>query len=288
MALAIYEELGDLVRQANVLNNIGIEAYFRGDWKKSLVYYQRSREARSRSGDVVGEATAENNIGEILSDQGRLDEAEALFSEALRTWRAARYPVGIALATSNLGRLASRRGNLGEALTLLADARTQFADLGAQAFVLEADARVCEALTLSGDQERALEALRRTLAATHQAQGAGVSLAMLHRLQGYALLQAGCWEEAGEALDHSLEQGRRAEAQYEVALTLEAQAHAARLAGESGDAPLLIEAHKIFAALDVITTPRVPLPVRERSIVTAMALENTATPASFLHDLPRS
>ena len=35
-ALPIYEELGDLVGQGNVLNNLGIEAYFEGRWDDAL------------------------------------------------------------------------------------------------------------------------------------------------------------------------------------------------------------------------------------------------------------
>ena len=73
LALPIYEELGDLLGQANALNNLGIDAYYEGRWDEALGYYERSRAARQRIGDVVGAATIANNIAEILSDQGRID-----------------------------------------------------------------------------------------------------------------------------------------------------------------------------------------------------------------------
>ncbi|MEX0682882.1 MAG: adenylate/guanylate cyclase domain-containing protein [Dehalococcoidia bacterium] len=258
MALAIYEDLGDLVRQANVLNNVGIEAYFRGDWQRSMDCYQRSREARARAGDVVGEATQENNIAEILSDQGRLDEAEALFQEALRTWRAARYPIGIALAISNLGRLAGRRGALSQALELLREAHGRFEEIGATAFVLEADARVAESLVLSGQPDKALLTTERTL--SRLVPGTEVLQAMVHRVRGYALLQSGRHEDAHAELETSLKVARTAGADYETALTLEALSHAARLTGHGNATALVIEAWKIFERLDVESTPRVPLP----------------------------
>ena len=115
LALPIYEELGDLVGQGNVLNNLGIEAYFEGRWDDALDLYRRSREAKSRAGDIANAATQSNNEAEVLSDQGRLAEAEALLRDALRVWSAAGYQIGVALATSNLGRVggagrAPRRG----------------------------------------------------------------------------------------------------------------------------------------------------------------------------------
>ena len=50
LALPIYEELGDLRGQANVLNNLGIEAYYEGRWDEALDLYRRSRETRERIG----------------------------------------------------------------------------------------------------------------------------------------------------------------------------------------------------------------------------------------------
>ena len=50
-ALAIYEELGDLPRQAAALNNLGAAAYFEGRWDVAGDYYDRAREASRRSGN---------------------------------------------------------------------------------------------------------------------------------------------------------------------------------------------------------------------------------------------
>ena len=45
-ALEIFVELGDLVGQGNVLNNLGISAYYRGAWDEALEHYGASRDAR--------------------------------------------------------------------------------------------------------------------------------------------------------------------------------------------------------------------------------------------------
>ena len=97
-ALALLERQGDLVQQANLHNNLGVAAYFAGDWDEALAAYERSRDLGRRTGDAVLEASLANNIGEILSDRGELDAAVELFESALATFSTAAYPLGIALA----------------------------------------------------------------------------------------------------------------------------------------------------------------------------------------------
>jgi class 3 adenylate cyclase/tetratricopeptide (TPR) repeat protein len=260
LALPIYEELGDLVGQANVLNNLGIQAYFEGKWDESLALYQRSKEARERAGDVVGAATATNNIGEILSDQGRLAEAEALFHEALRVWRTARYPVGVALATSNLGRAAARAGRLEEASELLNEALRGFREIEAKTFVLETEARIAEASILGGHYTTALRLIADTFEHASEVSGTAVLKAMLQRLQGYAMLGAGDPDGALRCLEESLRLGRAVGAEYEVALTLEALARLELAGGRPSASDYLAEARLILERLGVVSTPRIPLP----------------------------
>ena len=83
LALALYEELGDPKGQASALNNMGIDAYYEGDWESAVDRYERSRKLYERIGDAPNVGITANNIGEILSDQGRLEEAEAMFEAVL-------------------------------------------------------------------------------------------------------------------------------------------------------------------------------------------------------------
>lgn len=134
-ALRMLEQAGDLVGQANVLNNLGANAYFAGDLEKARALYERSRTARLTAGDVVGAATADNNIAEVLIELGHHDEAETLLLDARRVWRGARYPVGVALATCNLGVVEARRGAVEEGRALILEALSAFEELGAGAMV---------------------------------------------------------------------------------------------------------------------------------------------------------
>jgi len=205
LALPIYREIGDLVGEADVHNNIGIDAYYEGRLDDALMSYGHSLDCRRRAGDVVGAATAENNIGEVLSDLGRFDEAMAMFEEALAVWRRASYPVGIALACSNLGRVHVRRSDLGEASLLIDEAEWRFEDMGASVLLFETRVRRAELLLASGDilAARALaEELQAVAGLTPPAVGVG---AALDRVQGVALLRLGEHEQGTALLRRAIE-----------------------------------------------------------------------------------
>jgi tetratricopeptide (TPR) repeat protein len=249
LALPIYEELGDLIGQARVLNILGVEAYFEGRWDDAVTYYRRCKDVSDRAGNVVVGATATNNEAEILSDQGRLAEAKTLLAEALRVWRAAGYRVGIALATSNLGRVAARAARFDEAHRLLDEALAAFEEMGADSFVGETRGRIAECLVLEGRHKEAAALLSELRAQG----GAGAQRAAIERLAGYAVVQSRApFAKAKQYFDASEQAAREVEAQYELALTLRA---VAETRGEAS-----VEADELLERLGVKRTPQVPLP----------------------------
>jgi class 3 adenylate cyclase/tetratricopeptide (TPR) repeat protein len=264
LALPIYEEIGDLTGQAKVLNNLGFDAYYEGNWNEALDLYRRSREAQERAGNLVFVAIADNNISEILSDQGRLGEAEELLRQALATYRAARYRMGEAFATSNLGRAAARGGRLEEAFRLLEQAQTLFAEIGDENLELETEARMAEALVLAGEANQATAKAQEVLSRLGRS-GPPVLQAMLLRQLGYAAAQRGRLDEARSVLEESLAVSGAAGARYEVALTLQAKGRVLRMTGEPGWEAAELEADSILEGLGVVRTPEVPLPVPARA-----------------------
>ena len=161
------------------------------------------------------------------------------------------YPVGIALATSNLVRVAARARRFDEALELLTEALAEFEALGSEALVRETEARQVECFVLAGRHQDALGVLPGVEAAAETP----VLCALLQRLHGYALAQARRAAEAGAYLERSLELARGVDADYEVALTLQALART-RLRGPKVEA----ESSAILERLGVLSTPLVPLP----------------------------
>jgi class 3 adenylate cyclase/tetratricopeptide (TPR) repeat protein len=252
--LRLYEQVGDLVGQANVLNNLGVDAHDESRWAEALDYYERSRVAREEAGDVIGAATATNNIAEILSDQGHLDEAEPLFEEALRAWRRAGYEVGLAVATSYLGRLHARRGDFETARRMLADAVDRFEAIGASHFVLETNTfqLECEVLAGNGREAAATSGPIFELAAEI---GDPLLEAMLLRNQAWAHYAADEFDEAEDLASRCLSIAEAIGAFYEVALALilQGQIHAAT----GGDHTVDDErARSLLQQLGVVSPPQ--------------------------------
>jgi predicted ATPase len=246
LALPIYEELGDLLGQANALNNLGIDAYYEGRWDEALEYYGRSRAARDRIGDVVGAATIANNIAEILSDQGRLEEAKAELHEVRSICEAAGSLLMTAVADANLGRAAARAGRADEARELLSAAIASLREIDAGSFVVEVQARLAEAALFAGDFDGALAGAAEAEAITGTSAPPAVQ-ALLHRIRGQALLLRGDGEEDAEReFAESLRIAREGEMLYETALTLRARAKHTEAEEDAA------EAKRIFRELDVV------------------------------------
>lgn len=230
-ALSVFEELGDLVGQGNVLNNLGMSAFYQGNWKASISYNQRSREARLRSGDVVGEATEAYNLAEILSDQGDLEAARALLGSARRTWLAAGYRVGAALATSDLGRLEARAGDIAEGRRLLEDALADLREIRSPVFAAETQARLVECYLLEGDFAAAVASSEELLGEVQGKPGYEhmelTTLRVLGTASAFAELAAGSSGEPAapsRPLEHAIERATALQSPYELALCLATRA----------------------------------------------------------------
>jgi class 3 adenylate cyclase/tetratricopeptide (TPR) repeat protein len=223
-ALRIYEELGDLVGQGDVLNNLGISSYYAGRWGEALDYYERSRVARVRAGDVVGEATAENNIAEILSDQGATEAARPLLESARTTWSSVGFRIGVALATSNLGRLLARSGRVDEGRGLLREALDAFSAMKSPGFVSETQLRLVECDVLSGSFRPAAESLDELLTDIRGRPGFEQTEIAALRLLGVSRAamrsEAGPGEEPLELLRRAAGKAETLGNPYELALCL--------------------------------------------------------------------
>jgi tetratricopeptide (TPR) repeat protein len=101
-AIAIFEasaacldEKTDLVRMAQVLNNLGMAYANAGDWDKSLASYERSLEIKRAAADLYGQALTQLNVARVYQAQHKsvaarnsLNESAVLF-EAVHDFAAA-------------------------------------------------------------------------------------------------------------------------------------------------------------------------------------------------------
>jgi class 3 adenylate cyclase/tetratricopeptide (TPR) repeat protein len=256
-ALEIYRRLGDLRHESAVLNNLGAFAYREGRWDDAVALYRHASETSARAGGVADAAFGDFNIGELRSDQGRFTDADQRLRRALETWRATGDDHGVAFATALLGRLAGRAGRGEEGARLLADARIRFRSLRLSQDVLQVQAFEVENLAFRGLAEQALAASEKLI---EDLLGGGRLGALLKRVHGFALAQAGQLDEAAAALDASLREARELGEAYEIALSLDAVLALGERIGRVRPR-LRRERDEIVTRLDIAALP--PTPVGE-------------------------
>ncbi len=219
ISLPLFEQLGDLVGQGNVLNNLGVNARDDSKWIEALDYYRRARAVREEVGDVIGADTAIINIAEILSYQGHIEEAEQLFLATVRSCRRTGYEIGYGVAACNLGRLYARLENYEQARTLQADAIERLERAGATYQVLEGKVMQVECETLARNGELALEMAGPLLEEIKEFDDPLLEPILL-RIMAWAHMITGGLEEAERLADECIEQSRAEGLLYEEALCL--------------------------------------------------------------------
>ncbi len=182
-ALELFVEVNDLAGQANTLNNLGVEAHFRGEYREALGYYRRSLQACARTGDVVEVAQRRNNIGEALLELGDSAGAEEEFRRALATFERANYQLGMAYVSANLASAIAKMGRLAEAEAALRQAREHANALNARGLSADINSRLAVVLSsrLSEFGQEILSLLpAKTTAPEHQLARARAQMALAH------------------------------------------------------------------------------------------------------------
>ncbi|MFZ0668677.1 MAG: adenylate/guanylate cyclase domain-containing protein [Acidimicrobiales bacterium] len=258
-SVAIYRELGDLGGEAQVLNNMGGFAYFRGAWDEAVSFYRQAQDIRLRTGNEVEAAICTFNIGEILSDQGHFDEARPHLDEALRVLRAARYSWGIGYAMMLIGRLESRTGSFDSSWTHFESSLRAFHEVAREADAFQVESLIAESLVFQGRATEALDIAVR-LAADVARVGSAVGNALVERVRGYALAQLGDLRSAGSAFEASRTTAEELGADYELMLTLDAM-RSTGVSYPDGHSPeeLTVRIDELRQRLGIVVLPVVPM-----------------------------
>jgi tetratricopeptide (TPR) repeat protein len=254
-SLSLYEAVGDLDGQADLANNLGVQAYFDGRWSETLELYRRARDAYQRVGSAIDAATTDANIGEVLVNQGRLDEAEPLLREASRVHRASGHRLGVAFAEMHHGRLLVRRGDMHMAVGVLTGAREQFASMGRAASVYETSLHLADCLTRIGRPSDALELLAEDAGASRD--DVSILDASRARFKAEALIALGRLDEASAELAAGLSVARARRLEYELSLLLALTQELPFVVPTGSDEPPIVESDRLLTRLDVIDRPLV-------------------------------
>ena len=254
-ALDLYERLGNLAKQGDVMNNLGYYAYFQGNWHDAVSWYERARDVFLRTGNVVDAAIDEMNIGEVLLFQGRLEEAAAASrcSPHLPRLRGAAAEL---FAATLLAATASRSGRFETAAAMFEDVEALGREMG-DVRTADMAGLLAESLVTAGPTQEAMpvnDALLASLPDTH------AFVPWLLRNRGYALAQLGDRIAAEVTLGESLSLARSMGANHDIAFVLEAFLRCGLSDGRSAD-EIRSERDELNAQLGIVAVPGVPLPV---------------------------
>ncbi len=254
-ALAIFEELGDLVGQSNVLNNLGTSAFYFGQWLESLDLYKRASEVGGRAGDKLREGQAMNNVAEIFIDQGKVAEAEEMLVRLRPIWERLPYPFGVAVAILNLGRAALRAGDFERADSMFAEAWQQFADMDSRYYLSECELSMLELRLRTRAGRDDIADVERASAEIDAREGDPYLAYPLARMRAVALARAGAPDRALEVITASVNQAEVAGYLFDLAAGLRLRAALAPLAGREAEANDQSRSDNLFASLGVIDPP---------------------------------
>ncbi len=101
--LRVREEIGDTPGIARIQNNLGILYKNLNDFERSLEFHSRSLETKRLLDDSLGIARSLNNIGEIYQQQRNPEEAKKYFEESLDLMLELDFKEGLAATYNNLG-----------------------------------------------------------------------------------------------------------------------------------------------------------------------------------------
>jgi class 3 adenylate cyclase/tetratricopeptide (TPR) repeat protein len=253
-ALNIAEQLGDSRLQGSALNNLGMYAYYDGDWEAASAMYGRATDAFLKTGHEIAAAFGVANTAEIKSEQGYWNEAEASFSDALRVFRSAGETFMMIFVLTHLGRIASNRGQTVEALARFDEALALAVERGASTEQVELGLRKAETLLAGGRVEEALVELDKSDLSPGRVP---VQLRPLaHRAAGLAAIAQGSQDNGLAELQLSLESARETRSGVDELHAI----HAISVIRPRQD--LIDRAFELTQRLGIIAVPTAPVVLR--------------------------
>lgn len=256
-ALAAYGEaleqvrvLGDRVKEARILNNLGVLNREMGEFQAALTCFDLALETFQESGDRHWQASVLNNVGVAYRHLGQPEQALGHFDRALSLWRETERPRNEATALVNLGLTHRQLRRPREARDFLSRALSSWRAVG--------DRRE-EALTLAHLGRVAMDLDDFTTAVDFLGQGAAILHelgARLHEAEALTDLGAtynalGQLRQAREDLDQALRIVRDLGYGPSEARSLGVLARTRRLEGDAGAARGHVE-----AAIEIVESGR--------------------------------
>jgi len=202
-ALQIYQRRGEPELEAGISNNLGVYAFWRGEWDKAVEYYQIGHDASMRVGKVIDAAIAAANLGEMLVNQGRTSEALAPLMEARRVYASSDFAEGLSFVDLQLGRLYAMESNLEKSTEFLNQSIETSTTLKLDASRIESTVYLADTTCRFGSYEEGLEVLDRVSEGVDP-DYVDYYAPLIARIRGSILAAGGQTEAAVESLEEGL------------------------------------------------------------------------------------
>jgi len=122
--------LGDVSLEAKAYKSLGISAYYKGEFDKSISFYQSSMELYERIEDKAGVAACLNNIGIVFEEKADFESASEYYTKSFEQEKLMNNQEGMAISLISLGNINYHLNNLKEALDNYFQALLMFETLG--------------------------------------------------------------------------------------------------------------------------------------------------------------
>lgn len=148
------EPLG-AIYEAAVLHHGGRIVRLEGDLARAQAMYEQSLGLYEQLGDTVGSAVVLNALAVVVAQRGDEQRAQALFARSLPLVRSTADRYDLARLLLDVGAAGLRRGNVGGARPILEESLRLWCDIGVDAGVAAALAGLGEVAAALGEREQA-------------------------------------------------------------------------------------------------------------------------------------
>ncbi|MCY3412630.1 MAG: DUF2225 domain-containing protein [Candidatus Heimdallarchaeota archaeon] len=156
-ALVTCEQLNDNHELAAILNNMGINYWYKGDLDKTLDYYNKALAILLINGDQKEIARIKANLASIHWDKGDLDQSLSYLQEALKIFEEFGDPQEISTTLNNIGIIFKDMGELDSALQYYKLALEMRLNIGNQQYIAISFSNIGFAYKDKGELELALD-----------------------------------------------------------------------------------------------------------------------------------
>ena len=240
-SISIHQEIDNPPGEVSPYNHLGVAYFLQGNWSKAEESYMKSLTMANKVGDVDGYSRASNNLADLYFCRGEWDKAFYILRENCATWRQIGMAKDEAKTLSRMAQVHIYRQEWADALTCLARSHSIFTEVGANDYIPELERRWGEYCLGTGEIDRALEYLQRSVKRAVQLRNP-LQEGKSRRMLGEALLAHDKVDEAIAMLNHSLTILNDFEMVYEAARTKTILSRALSTTGDQAKAQAMLDA----------------------------------------------